>query len=88
MTSGARDGAVHGAGVWLGNSAWWSSGRDVRCEEEEGKLVPGVGVSVSETGEAGVERARAVGVADERARVLCCRVVRRAKTGANMRVRS
>ena len=61
MTSGARDGAVHGAGVWLGNSARWSSGRDVRCEEEEGKLVPGAGVSASETGEAGVERARAVG---------------------------
>ena len=40
------------------------------------KLVCGAGVSAGETGEAGVERARAVGVTDERARVLCCRVVR------------
>jgi len=40
------------------------------------KLVRGAGVSAGETGEAGVERVRAVGVTDERARVLCCRVVR------------
>ena len=76
LTSGTRDGAVHGAGVRLGNSAWWSSGWEVRREEEEGKLVRGAGVSAGETGEAGIERARAVGVTDERARVLCCRVVR------------
>ena len=75
LTSGTRNGAVHGAGVRLGNSARWSSGREVR-REEEGKLVRGAGVSAGETGEAGVERARAVGVTDERARVLCCRVVR------------
>ena len=41
MTSGARDGAVHGAGVWLGNSARWSSGRVVRREEEEGNWCVG-----------------------------------------------
>jgi len=40
------------------------------------KLVRGVGVLAGETGEAGVEWARVVGVTDERARVLCCRVVR------------
>ena len=60
LTSGTQNGVVHGAGVRLGNSARWSSGREVRREEEEGKLVRGAGVSAGETGEAGVERARAV----------------------------
>jgi len=41
LTSGTRDGAVHGAGVRLGNSAWWSSGRGVRREEEEGNWCVG-----------------------------------------------
>ena len=40
------------------------------------KLVRGAGVSAGETGEAGIERVHAVGVTDERARVLCCQVVR------------
>ena len=36
LTSDTRDGAVHGAGVRLGNPARWSSGRGVEREEEEG----------------------------------------------------
>ena len=53
-----------------GPAAGWCDARKRR------KLVRGAGVSAGETGEAGIERARAVGVTNERARVLCCRVVR------------
>ena len=41
LTSGTQNEAVHGAGVRLGNSAWWSSGRGVRREEEEGNWCVG-----------------------------------------------
>ena len=41
LTSGTQNEAVHGAGVRLGNSARWSSGRVVRCEEEEGNWCVG-----------------------------------------------